>query len=112
MEEQLTPFSKMAHWLPDRKIISNRRLGIIRNKNKKPLIYHLKELKGGKCEICGYDKNFACLNLHHCKDKKFGFSDKETWNRSTEDIIAEVAKCKLLCGNCHQDLHHPHLRKD
>ena len=23
------------------------------------------ERKGGKCEICGYDKNIAALELHH-----------------------------------------------
>lgn len=68
MNERLTSFSEMNHWLPDKKLISDRRLGVIRNKKKKALIYHLKELKGGKCEICGYDKNFAALNLHHIQD--------------------------------------------
>ncbi len=111
MKDTLTPFSRLDHWLPDRKLVSNRKLGMVRVKANKKLIDSLKKIKGGKCELCGYDKNTASLNLHHTENKKFGFSNKDIWNRSTEEIIVEVSKCKLLCANCHQDLHHPHLRK-
>ena len=34
------------------------------------------EYKGGKCEVCGYDKNYAVLEFHHLdpSQKDFGIS--------------------------------------
>ena len=62
------------------------------------------ELKGGKCERCGYNKSLAALQFHH-KDK----TKKEFWigglNRSWKKTLAEVAKCELVCANCHFEIH-------
>ena len=55
--------------------------------------------KGGKCEICGYNKNFT-------------LTSRNISRKSKEEIMQEVSKCKLLCSNCHQELHHPHMDLD
>lgn len=68
----------------------------------------LVELKGGKCEKCGYDKNLAVLCFHHRNPKEKSF----TLNRCTQSwnkLIEELNKCDLLCANCHTELHHPNF---
>ena len=69
-------------------------------------------LSGGKCSICGYDKNIAALTFHH-KDittKKFGLSGRILSNTPMEELKEEADKCILLCHNCHMELHYPHLK--
>lgn len=72
------------------------------NAMKKRLI----ELKGGGCQICGYNKNIAALCFHHRdpSTKKFEInmgSHHCTW----EQIFEESKKCDLLCLNCHAEIH-------
>lgn len=59
---------------------------------------------GGKCEKCS-DDNIFHLTFHHInKDDKFmdiGKMRNHRWSL----IIKELDKCKLLCRNCHQELH-------
>jgi predicted HNH restriction endonuclease len=64
------------------------------------------ELKGGCCEICGYSKCPEALEFHHLDDAKkdFGISAKG-YTRSWEKVKNELKKCKLLCANCHRELH-------
>ncbi len=71
----------------------------------------LVKLKGGKCEICGYKKNYSVLSFHHLDpDKKsFGIDLRQCSNRSWEALVNESQKCQLLCANCHLELHHPNL---
>jgi hypothetical protein len=63
--------------------------------------------KGGKCQLCGYDKCIAALEFHH-KDfnkKEFTLSSKgKTYG--LKKLKEEVDKCDLLCSNCHRETHH------
>jgi 5-methylcytosine-specific restriction endonuclease McrA len=63
------------------------------------------EYKGGKCQVCGYDKYPGALDLHHMdyKDKDFGIADKG-YTRSWEKVKAELDKCVLVCANCHREI--------
>ncbi len=65
-----------------------------------------REYKGGRCEICGYNKCSRALSFHHLdpKQKIFGVSDKGL-TRSWEKTKAEIDKCILLCANCHMEVH-------
>lgn len=69
------------------------------------------ELLGGQCERCGYDKNYAALDLHHINpdDKEYLLRDviRRPWNV----VIAEIRKCELICKNCHSEHHHPQWNK-
>ena len=64
------------------------------------------ERLGGKCMICGYDKCSKALDFHHKDEsaKEFGISDKG-YTRSWQSIEKEIAKCYLLCANCHREMH-------
>jgi 5-methylcytosine-specific restriction endonuclease McrA len=60
---------------------------------------------GGCCQICGYDRYSGALHFHHLDpaSKEFAISRKGfTW--SLEKMRAEVAKCVLLCSNCHAEV--------
>ena len=64
---------------------------------------------GMECEICGYAKNSAALELHHKKPehKDFQLDLRSLSNRKWEKILQEAKKCILICSNCHAELHHP-----
>lgn len=66
---------------------------------------------GGKCEECGYNKNVAAFDFHHIErdEKEFSLDRRTLGNRSMEKVLLEMSKCKLLCANCHRELHNPEL---
>lgn len=64
------------------------------------------EYKGGKCSECGYNKSMAALQFHHIDPsiKQFNISlsgSTKSWSK----IRNELAKCILLCANCHFEKH-------
>lgn len=64
---------------------------------------------GGKCDICGYNKNIASLCFHHIipDNKSIALDLRRIGNSKMEVLLEEVQKCQLLCHNCHNELHHP-----
>jgi hypothetical protein len=64
---------------------------------------------GGKCARCGYATNLAALAFHHLHGKEFQLDARALSNRKSKAILLEVAKCKLLCHNCHAEVHNPGL---
>lgn len=69
----------------------------------------LVNLKGGHCEICGYNKNLSALCFHHInpKSKSFQIDIRQCSNNSWDKLIKEADKCQLLCLNCHAETHNP-----
>ena len=65
----------------------------------------LVEKKGGKCEICGYDKCIEALQFHHLNphEKEFGIA---ATHRNFDELVKEAEKCILVCANCHTELHY------
>jgi len=65
------------------------------------------ELRGGKCEKCGYNKCIEALQFHHRnpEEKSFGLSQSGN-TRSWQEYLNEVMKCDLLCANCHAEEHY------
>src|SRR5271154_5645693 len=60
-------------------------------------IYHCKLSKG--CSRCG-ERRPSCLQFHHL-DPKVKTANISGWTRSLESLKTEIAKCEILCGNCH-----------
>lgn len=61
---------------------------------------------GGACFACGGDGAPSLFEFHHwdAKEKDFGISE-DGIERSWEKIVAELAKCVMLCANCHREVH-------
>ncbi len=76
------------------------------SKRRKKMKEMVVEYKGGKCQICGYDKCSRALNLHHIDgdEKEFGLSHKGL-TRSWEKTKEEADKRMLVCANCHMEIH-------
>ena len=67
-------------------------------------IEYLKQVLGGKCTSCGATTD---LQFHHLNNKLFTVT--QNWSASLDKVLAEISKCKLLCGTCHRNLHRvPH----
>lgn len=64
---------------------------------------------GGKCSHCGYAVNLAALSFHHLGGKDLELDTRSLSNRKIEPILQEVVKCRLLCHNCHAEVHNPDL---
>ncbi len=60
---------------------------------------------GGRCALCGYDRCVAALHFHHVDPatKSFHLSMQGV-TRSIKAARAEMAKCVLLCANCHAEV--------
>lgn len=58
------------------------------------------------CEMCG-ESHPACLDFHHIdpgtKDREVSTGVADGWGKKR--ILEEIAKCKVLCSNCHRKLH-------
>ncbi len=62
--------------------------------------------KGGKCQICGYDKCSGALEFHHIDPDIKDFSvSVDGSTRSWQRIKKEIEKCVLVCANCHREIH-------
>ena len=72
--------------------------------SRKRLKEKLVEYKGGKCEICGYDKCISALDFHHLDPNKKDFTISNG-NFKLVEAIEESKKCILICSNCHKELH-------
>ena len=75
----------------------------------------LKDERGGKCCMCGWDKNYAGLIWHHVSEdtKVMDISKVSKINSASaeEKIRIEVSKCILVCANCHSMIHYPQLNR-
>lgn len=66
---------------------------------------YLIKYKGGKCEICGYDKDVPRVyHFHHRNPAEKDFSISQS-SLSFDKLKLEVDKCDLLCANCHAEVH-------
>lgn len=68
-------------------------------------------MKGGKCSICGYNKNLAGLLFHHTNPsiKELKIDARHFSNTSWDRLLEEAKNYIVLCHNCHMELHYPHL---
>lgn len=60
-----------------------------------------------KCQCCG-ESRWWCLDFHH-KDpstKDMAVSSMISNSKSKEAILEEIAKCVVVCRNCHADIHY------
>lgn len=64
------------------------------------------EYMGGACHACARTGPPAIFEFHHLDpdEKDFGIT-QDGIPRRWERIVAELAKCVMLCANCHREVH-------
>lgn len=62
--------------------------------------------KGGKCNICSYNRCLYALEFHHINqnEKEFEITGFKSTSL-TAKLRNELDKCVLLCANCHREAH-------
>lgn len=83
---------------------NNRKYYDDRNNERKKDIRNYVDSKKTKCSNCGED-HIACLDFHHLKDKEIDLAMVTAKSWSKNRIDKEIAKCIILCANCHRKLH-------
>lgn len=58
------------------------------------------------CRMCGYNKHPKALQLDHLHSKKANVSDLIRSDYGVVRIMEEIAKCQVLCANCHAIVTH------
>ena len=60
---------------------------------------------GGRCAACGYERCLRALSFHHVDPATKSFNlALGGQTRSLARARAEIAKCVLLCANCHMEV--------
>jgi|SRR5205085_1266262 len=92
----------MRHWYEENKA---KHIALVRGREKKIKAW-LREYKESLgCEVCG-ETHPACLEFHHInpKEKRFSVGRLNDY-LSVRLMKSEIAKCRLLCANCHRKEH-------
>jgi DNA-directed RNA polymerase subunit M/transcription elongation factor TFIIS len=87
---------------------TQRHANAIRDKARESQRERLLRFKAGlACIACG-EEHPAALDFHHRNPKEKRFTVSNAVSRrdiSDDEIWAEIAKCDVLCRNCHAKLH-------
>lgn len=62
------------------------------------------KIKIGSCKSCAKkvtDKNYCCFQFDHIDPHTKSYTIANMRSKSQDLISAEIAKCQLLCANCH-----------
>lgn len=60
------------------------------------------ELKKGPCVDCGQTFHPVCMDFDHLNPETKTRNISAMAQQSKETILAEIAKCELVCANCHR----------
>jgi hypothetical protein len=71
---------------------------------RRKLVRYIQEYKSGKvCADCLEDYPYWMMDFDHLSDKKFNLSSCSKHTTSLAVIITEMAKCDVVCANCHRN---------
>ena len=95
--------SAASKWYYANKEVAIRR--VIANQEKMRI--WLWELKSTlKCIKCG-ESHPACLDFHHRDPAQKRRAVSQLWQLGSKlNILVEIAKCDVLCANCHRKFHY------
>lgn len=76
-----------------------------RRERRRKLDYVQEEKAGKPCARCGAHPAPCAMTFHHRDPSTKLFELNRPERRSYAQIDAEIAKCELLCANCHAQEH-------
>lgn len=89
--------SKRKHYRKNRKKYIE-----AKNKRKKEAQRLIIKYKSKPCADCGQKYPYYVMDFDHKFDKKFNLSTAPNRGFSIKKILEEVAKCDIVCSNCHR----------
>ena len=57
------------------------------------------------CMACGYDRCFGAIEFHHINPENKSKCVKTMTNKPDKELMEELAKCVMVCANCHREIH-------
>jgi hypothetical protein len=58
--------------------------------------------KSRPCTDCSVEYPWYVMDFDHCGEKEFNLSGAARMGWSEQRIRAEIAKCEIVCANCHR----------
>ena len=99
----------MRRWYVKNK---SKHIAYVRNRDKKIKDWFKDYKKSLQCEDCG-ENHPACLDFHHVNPKEKSFAlGRANKFLSVKLLENEIAKCRLLCSNCHRKEHYRQKEKE
>lgn len=75
-----------------------------RELNRQKVSQAIKEAKSRPCADCGVQYPHYVMDFDHRGDKKFNIGASR--NKGLRQVLAEIAKCDVVCANCHRERTH------
>ena len=75
---------------------------VYRQQLRQSLRVYTDELKHGPCEDCGNTFPPECMDFDHAGSKRNNVATMVSHGTGRVAIEAEIAKCSLVCSNCHR----------
>lgn len=75
------------------------------NRDRRSKDWYWEYKQGLKCSKCGFSHP-AALHFHHVDPSTKSFSRFARNARNREKLMKEIAKCIVLCANCHAIEHY------
>lgn len=70
-------------------------------RNQKKNIAFVRKAKDKPCTDCGIKYPYYVMQFDHLRDKLFGLGTGEARSKGISSLKKEIAKCEVVCANCH-----------
>lgn len=75
----------------------------VRNKDTRyKRLQKVSEMKNKPCMDCGNSYPSECMDFDHVRGEKVNSISNLIALASWQDVLDEIAKCELVCANCHR----------
>ena len=78
-------------------------------RNQQVNIAIMRAAKDKPCTDCGVSYPYWVMQFDHLRDKELNLSVGESRSIGKARLLAEIAKCEVVCANCHMERTHSRL---
>ena len=87
------------------KALMKSRGSIYRDRHRQEVVEFLRAAKAVPCTDCGVEHPYYVMHFDHVRGEKIrNLADTRSW--SFARVRAEIAKCEVVCANCHAERTH------
>ena len=96
----------MRQWYKDNKEAHLERVNADRQRRRRERRSLIDELKSVPCADCDQSYPPYVMDFDHREDKEFDISYGMRGDVSLKRLMTEIAKCDVVCSNCHRERTH------